>query len=84
MWNATFRNWQGPFDAELRARALAGLEAGAVLYFPGLAFRLNSDETQFLDASVSDGKAKNISLDPTTGKLQATSLTGRAQRRWRR
>ena len=74
------RNWQGPFDEALRAHALAGLEAGAVLYFPGLAFRLNSDETQFLDASVSDGKAKNISLNPATGKLQATSLSGaRAQ-----
>jgi len=69
-------DWQGPFDAELRRRALAGLEAGAVLFFPRLAFRLGPEETQFLDASVSDGKAKNISLDPASGKLQATSLTG--------
>ena len=70
------QDWQGPFDAELRRRALAGLEAGAVLFFPRLAFRLGPEETQFLDASVSDGKAKNISLDHTTGKLQATSLSG--------
>jgi hypothetical protein len=69
-------NWTGPFDAGLRQRAVTALEAGSVLYFPHLAFRLADGETQFLDASVSDGKAKNISLDHTTGKLQATSLTG--------
>ncbi|HEX3756179.1 MAG TPA: Kdo hydroxylase family protein [Rhizomicrobium sp.] len=69
-------NWTGPFDAQTRARAVAALEGGAVLYFPKLAFQLADSETPFLDASVSDGKAKNISLDPATGKLQATSLTG--------
>src|SRR5689334_24353880 len=35
-------------------------------------------EMPFLDARVSDGKAKNISLDPNSGKLQASSLTGDA------
>jgi hypothetical protein len=69
-------NWTGPFDAALRTRAVSALEAGDVLYFPDLAFRLAAEETQFLDASVSDGKAKNISLDPSTGKMQASSLTG--------
>jgi 3-deoxy-D-manno-oct-2-ulosonic acid (Kdo) hydroxylase len=74
------QDWQGPFDADLRVRAVKGLEAGAVLYFPRLAFNLSDTEKSFLDASVSDGKSKNISLDSTTGKLQATSLTGeRAQ-----
>lgn len=73
-------NWTGPFDAALRRRAVTALESGAVLYFPRLAFRLADSEKQFLDASVSDGRAKNISLDHTTGKLQSTSLTGeRAQ-----
>jgi 3-deoxy-D-manno-oct-2-ulosonic acid (Kdo) hydroxylase len=75
------QNWQGPFDAALRARAVTELEAGAVLYFPRLAFTLSQAEKLFLDASVSDGKSKNISLDPTSGRLQSTSLTGeRAQR----
>ncbi len=74
-------DWEGPFDPALKARAVAALESGAVLYFPRLAFRLAADEMQFLDASVSDGKSKNISLDHTTGKLQATSLEGeKAQR----
>ena len=74
-------SWTGPFDAALKARAVKALESGAVLCFPLLPFALHGDETQFLDASLSDGKAKNISLDPATGKLQATTATGeKAQR----
>ena len=69
-------SWSGPFDAALKARAVQALESGAVVRFPNLAFALLDTETQFLDASVSDGKAKNISLDPATGTLQATALTG--------
>lgn len=68
--------WKGPFDPDVKARATAALERGAVLVFPNLAFPLLETEKQFLDARVSDGKAKNISLDHTTGSLQATSLTG--------
>ncbi|OJT98671.1 MAG: hypothetical protein BGN82_04155, partial [Alphaproteobacteria bacterium 65-7] len=41
-----------------------------------LPFRLTQGETEFLDARVADGKAKNISLDHTSGKMQASSLTG--------
>lgn len=74
-------SWSGPFDAALKARAVQALESGAVLRFPDLAFALHGAETQFLDAGISDGKAKNISLDPATGKLQATTLGGdKAQR----
>ncbi|HJT43687.1 MAG TPA: Kdo hydroxylase family protein [Rhizomicrobium sp.] len=72
------RDWKGPFDAALKARATAALEQGAVLFFPDLKFILEKGEKQFLDARVSDGKAKNISLDHTTGKMQASSLTGEA------
>lgn len=68
--------WQGPFDAALKARALDALESGAVLYFPQLPFQLADSEKQFLDARVADGKSKNISLDHATGKMQASSLTG--------
>ena len=68
--------WTGPFDAQTKARALSALESGAVLFFPNLAFTLQDSEKQFLDAGVSDGKAKNISLDHNTGKMQASSLTG--------
>jgi hypothetical protein len=69
-------DFAGPFDASLKARAVAALEAGAVLYFPQLAFRLTDLEKEFLDAKVSDGKSKNISVDPVTGKIQSTSLSG--------
>jgi hypothetical protein len=68
--------WQGPFDAPTRARAIAALEQGQVLYFPQLPFRLTSSEQEFLDAALTDGKAKNISLDHTSGKLQGTSAQG--------
>lgn len=68
--------WTGPYEAALKARAVANLERGAVLFFPRLAFALSNTEKAFLDAGVADGKAKNISLDPASGKMQASSLTG--------
>ena len=73
-----FKNadWQGPFDGETRARALAALESGHVLYFPHLRFLLQDGEREFLDGRLTDGRAKNISLDHTTGKLQGTSASG--------
>ena len=38
------------------------LEAGHVLCFPQLTFELTDAERRFLTPSISDGKAKNISL----------------------
>lgn len=70
-------SWTGPYAPEAKARALAALESGAVLFFPNLAFALAEKEKHFLDARVSDGKAKNISRDPS-GKLQSTALTGKS------
>ena len=69
-------DWAGPYEPAVKARALSALEQGTVLFFPGLSFRLEGSEKQFLDARVSDGRAKNISLDPQSGKIQATSLQG--------
>jgi hypothetical protein len=69
-------DWTGPYDADVRARAVAALERGAVLFFPALPFVLAAGEQQFLDARVADGKAKNISLDHASGRMQASSLTG--------
>jgi hypothetical protein len=68
--------WHSPFDAATRLHATAALERGAVLYFPRLRFELVDDEAAFLDPSISDGTAKNISLDPARGTLLATTLTG--------
>ena len=70
------KEWAGPYDAAVKARAVGSLERGAVLFFPHLPFLVRDEEKAFLDARVSDGKAKNISFDHNTGKLQATSLTG--------
>ncbi len=69
-------SWTGPFDADTRTRAQTALENGSVLYFPNLAFRLGNSEMGFLDARLTDGKAKNISLDHTSGKIQGTSAVG--------
>ena len=67
----------GPYDAALKARAVAALEQGAVLFFPSLPFSFEwKTKRSFWMRSVSDGKAKNISLNPATGTLQATTLTG--------
>ena len=71
-----FSDWTGPFDVESRARALAALEQGHVLYFPQLAFPLDEGERAFLDPKLTDGKAKNISLNHANGKLQGTSASG--------
>lgn len=61
-------------DDQKRA-ALAALESGKVLYFPKLAFELTEKEKSLLSPSLSDGKAKNISLDPD-GRIQHTSAQG--------
>jgi hypothetical protein len=68
--------WNGPYEPAVKARAVSALESGSVLFFPGLSFRLDDGERPFLDGRVSDGKAKNISLDPGSGKIQSTSLQG--------
>ena len=69
-------SWTGPFAAETRSRAQSALENGGVLYFPRLAFALSGSEAGLRDARLSDGKAKNISLDPESGKLQGSSAAG--------
>ncbi|HEY5347498.1 MAG TPA: Kdo hydroxylase family protein, partial [Rhizomicrobium sp.] len=69
-------SWSGPFEPATRAAAQAALERGKVLLFPHLAFAMTDAEKTFLDARIADGKAKNISLDPESGKIQGTSLAG--------
>lgn len=68
--------WHGPFATETRARAQTALEHGKLLYFPKLPFQLSDRETEFLDGRLTDGKAKNVSFDHTTGRLQGTSAQG--------
>ena len=73
------RPWTGPYDAGLKARAVSALERGAVLFSPTCPFCSPNRKT-VSGCAVSDGQAKNISLDHTTGKMQASSLSGEKAR----
>ncbi len=68
--------WAGPFDEATRARAIAALEAGRVVFLPHLAFVLNEDEREFLTPEAGDASRKNVSRDPRTGKVHGTALQG--------
>jgi 3-deoxy-D-manno-octulosonic acid hydroxylase-like protein len=69
-------SWSGPFTTDLQATACAALERGQVLFFPHLPFAFRADEQDLLSPALSDGKAKNISLDPTANALKGTNTTG--------
>jgi len=57
-------------DVALAARAAAALERGAVLLFSELAFPLEAAERRIVAEGQTSGAAKNISLDPRSGKLK--------------
>ncbi len=69
------------FSEAVRGRALQALEGGRVLFFPRLAFPLGADERSFLDPRCSDGRAKNISYDASSGQLKGTALAGQERER---
>jgi hypothetical protein len=48
---------------------IAALEAGQVLYFPGLRFATSADEARLFNPAIRDQKSRNISLD-ASGKLR--------------
>jgi 3-deoxy-D-manno-oct-2-ulosonic acid (Kdo) hydroxylase len=63
------RDWSTVLAPQEQAAAISAVESGTVLFFPHLAFTLEPEERRFLSADWSNGKAKNISFDVTTGKL---------------
>ena len=63
-------------DEGQRAAALAALERGEVLALPRHGFELQPDERGLLDPRVSDGRSKNVSFDPKTGRLGGTAVAG--------
>ncbi len=69
-------SWQGPFSAEIVARAADSLEAGKLLYAPQLPFELSEAERRFLSPECLDGKSKNVSFRPSSGALKGTRLQG--------
>ncbi len=71
------------FAETVRDRAIRALEGGKVLFFPRLSFALNADEQGFLDPRCSDGRAKNVSYDPSSQVLKGTALAGPERERLR-
>lgn len=67
--------WAGPFPADLQSRAVEALERGNVLYCSRLAFMLEESERSLFSPALSNGNAKNISLNPASGLLQGTEAT---------
>lgn len=65
--------WDAPPGATA-AHALDCVERGEVLWFPRLAFDLSDEEQGLLRPTVSDGRSKNISFDPVSGRLAGTAL----------
>ena len=50
------------------------LEAGGVVIVPDRPFIVAEPERSLLDPAISDGRSKNVSLDPTTGELSGVRL----------
>jgi len=73
--------WSGPFDGAVQERATAALESGRILYFPRLPFAFGPDEQVLLSPQFSDGKAKNVSLDPAVNSLKGTVVQGQRRER---
>ena len=69
-------SWHGPFPEPLSHQAVDALEAGSVLFFPGLSFEIGPSDLDLLRADILGGSRKNISFDPAIGKLGNTALAG--------
>ena len=74
-------SWTGEISPADRERAVSALEGGQVVYLPRLPFALEPEEREFLRPESSDGKAKNISYDPSTGTGRGGSYDEATTRR---
>lgn len=63
--------WDGPFDAQTCAAAVAALEQGQVLFLPQLAFAMSEAERAMLTGVGAEAARKNVSYDPATGQCKA-------------
>jgi hypothetical protein len=68
--------WHQPLAPAAAADATRELETGNVLFLPRLKFTLTDEERRFLSPAWSDGKAKNVSYDPTAVAIRHTSAAG--------
>ena len=71
-----FSSWKPDLSPEAASACTLALESGQVAFLPRLDFELAEDERYLLSPRWSDGKAKNISYDPQTHKVNHTSAQG--------
>jgi hypothetical protein len=70
------RSWDCVVDAEEQGEWLRRLEDGQVLLFEHLEFPLTRAEERLLAPEVSNGRSKNVAVDPATGRVSGTDLEG--------
>jgi len=68
--------WDYGFSSEEQTDLLDRLESGQVLLFDGLRFAMTDAEQVLLAPSISDGHSKNIAVDPASGKVSGSALSG--------
>jgi hypothetical protein len=76
---ARFRDvsrWDHAFGPGEQDDLLDKLENGQVLLFEGLRFALMGAEQGLLAPTVSDGRSKNVAVDPSSGKVSGSALEG--------
>lgn len=71
-------SWSARVDSQEQQTLLDLLEDGQILLFPVLGFGLLEQEQSLLTPSVSDGRSKNVSFDPQSGRISGCAL-GSAQ-----
>ena len=65
-----------PPDKAEREAAISALEPGGVVTLARRRFELGWDETQLIAGPVSDGRSKNVSYDPASGRLGGAAIEG--------
>jgi len=69
-------SWDCAFSAQEQDHLLDRLEEGQVVLFEHLDFPLSAEEARLLAPAVSDGRSKNIAIDPASGKVTGATLEG--------
>src|SRR5262249_34648392 len=68
--------WDHGFGPQEQTELLDRLESGQVLLFDILRFSLTDAEQALLTPSVSDGRSKNVAVDPASRKVAGAALEG--------
>jgi hypothetical protein len=68
-------DWTTPASPDLADRAVAALERGDVLFFPHLACPIQAHAAPLFSPEILSS-SKNASLDPASGRVGGTTLTG--------